>query len=120
MLSISAVLRKAHPLNRKLDLEFKTLCPPVDFTFSIDSSEQEVKNQQNYNYYNALDETSARPGVKTSPSDSSHTCKLATANWEKKRKKKKGGEKKPEQKSKQINRLISVWKGREREQERDF
>lgn len=47
MLSVLAVLRKAHPLNRKVDLEFKTLCPPADFTFSIDSSEQEVKNQQN-------------------------------------------------------------------------
>lgn len=63
-----AVLRKAHPLNRKLDLEFKTLSPLANLTFSIDSSKQEVKNQQNVRDFNhnGMDETSAKRGIKSS------------------------------------------------------
>lgn len=63
-----AVLRKAHPLNRKLDLEFETLSPLANLTFSIDSSKQEVKNQQNVRDFNhnAMDETSAKRGIKSS------------------------------------------------------
>lgn len=83
MLSIPAVLKKAHPLNRKLDLEFETLRPPADLTFRVNSSEQEVKNQQNVRTfkYNALDETSARPAVNISPTNSVHICNPASANW---------------------------------------
>lgn len=63
-----AVLRSAHPLNRKLDLEFKTLSPLANLTFSIDSSKQEVKNQQNVRDFNhnGMDETSAKRGIKSS------------------------------------------------------
>lgn len=79
MLSIPAVLREAYPLNRKLDLEFETLCHPADLTFIINFA----KNQQNmatFNY-NALDETLARPGVKTSPTDSAHIRNPTSTNW---------------------------------------
>lgn len=108
MLSIRAVLRTAHPLNRKLDLEFKALCPPADLTFSIDSSEQEVKIRQNMRTfnYNVLDETPVRRGVKTSPTDSGHTCSPTSANWGKKKEKKGGGKK--NQTKKQTNKQINL------------
>lgn len=107
MLSIPAVLRKAHPLNRKLDLQFKTLCPPADLTFSIDSSEKEVKNHQKVRTfnYNALDETSEIPGVKISlTAFISATLPVQTEGGKKKREEIK--KKNPKQK-KQINKQIN-------------
>lgn len=82
-LSILVVLRKAHPQNRKLDLESKTLCSSADSSVSTNLSEQEAKNQQNVRTfnYNALDETSARPGIKTSPTHNARTCNPTSANW---------------------------------------
>lgn len=62
MLSMQVILRKAHPLNRKMDLLFKILFLLVHLTFNIDSLEQDIKKQQNMRAFNysVPNETSVR------------------------------------------------------------